>query len=138
MDDAKYELVANWLTKADRDLAAARKLASGQLPLRDISVYHCQQSVEKAIKGFFVFHDLRPERTHDLQMLVGQAIAIESKFASWMDAADKLTPYATAFLYPGAIMEPGPEEVAEALELSERFLRFVLSLLPEQAHPMKP
>ena len=38
--NAKLELVRNWLTKAQRDLAAARKLATGPEPYLDVAVYH--------------------------------------------------------------------------------------------------
>jgi len=49
MDEAKCELVRNWLRKAQRDLASARKLASGNDPLLDTAIYHCQQAGEKAV-----------------------------------------------------------------------------------------
>jgi HEPN domain-containing protein len=57
MDEAKRELVQNWLTKAQRDLAAARKFSTEPDPYLDTAIYHCQQAAEKAVKGFLVFHD---------------------------------------------------------------------------------
>ncbi len=41
-----------WLTKATRDLQAAEYLAMAEAPLLDIVVYHCQQAMEKALKGY--------------------------------------------------------------------------------------
>ncbi len=50
MDGAKRELVAARLTKAQHDLASARKLAEPPDSLLDTALYHCQQSAEKAVK----------------------------------------------------------------------------------------
>jgi HEPN domain-containing protein len=57
MDEAKRELVQSWLTKAQHDLAAARKLSDEPDSYLDTAIYHCQQAAEKVIKGFLVFHD---------------------------------------------------------------------------------
>jgi HEPN domain-containing protein len=54
MDDAKCELVREWLSIAQRDLVAARRLVTGNEPLWDTAVYHCQQAAEKAVKGYLV------------------------------------------------------------------------------------
>jgi HEPN domain-containing protein len=63
--NAKLELVRNWLLKAQRDLAAAHKLAAGVDPFLDIAVYHCQQAAEKAVRSSFDTHaDLRYNCTH--------------------------------------------------------------------------
>ncbi|RUT03818.1 hypothetical protein DSM106972_047320 [Dulcicalothrix desertica PCC 7102] len=44
MDKAKRTLVQFWLKKAQRDLAAAQKLAQ-ELP--DIAIYHCHRTSTK-------------------------------------------------------------------------------------------
>src|SRR6266705_739371 len=120
MDEAKRELVRAWLIKARNDLITARKI--GALPdgPLDTAIYHCQQSAEKAVKGFLAFHDHRLERSHDVERLVELAEAYEPGFASWEDAAIILTPYATAYRYPGesTALEPSRVEFDEALELA--------------------
>ena len=50
--DNKDELVQNWLVKAQHDLLAAKKLSIEPEIYADIAIYHCQQSAEKAVKGF--------------------------------------------------------------------------------------
>ena len=40
MDKATLELAGNWLLKAQRDLATARKLAAGPEPYLDTAIYH--------------------------------------------------------------------------------------------------
>lgn len=41
-----------WLTRAERDLQAARNELSVAVPRLEISAYHAQQAAEKALKGF--------------------------------------------------------------------------------------
>lgn len=57
MSKAKQELVQNWLTKAQQDLASARKLSRDPDPYLSGAIFFCQQAAEKAVKGFLVFHD---------------------------------------------------------------------------------
>jgi len=52
MPPEQVEEIRAWLIKAARDLEAARRLIETEEPLLDIVVYHCQQSIETAIKGF--------------------------------------------------------------------------------------
>jgi len=49
--DARTIEALAWLSKADQDLGAARMLLDGY---PDVSLFHCQQAVEKALKAFLV------------------------------------------------------------------------------------
>jgi len=135
MTEAKHRLVKSWLLKAQRDLAAARKLANDPDPYLDTAIYHCQQAAEKAIKAALVLYDQPFEKTHDIRSLILLAITFENKFSDWLDVGGLLTPYATEFRYPGESLEPSPEEFQHALKSSEDFCSFILSLLPSDAHP---
>ncbi len=138
MSDAKQELVRNWLLKASHDLAAARLLSEPENAILDVAIYHCQQAGEKALKGFLVFHDQRVDKTHDLKVLIQNAMVIEPRLAASRDAGKRLTPYATAFRYPDRIEGPLPEQVDEALTDATDICGQVLSLLPKEVHPETP
>lgn len=135
MDDATRELVQHWLMRAQHDLAAARKLAADPDPYLDTAIYHCQQAAEKVVKDFLVFHKQRFEKTHHIPLLISLAIPFASEFSAWMDEAERLTPYATAFRYPGEALAPDQAEFDLALEAADGLYTFVLSLLPEKVHP---
>jgi HEPN domain-containing protein len=139
MDDAKRELVTAWLIKARNDWTAARQIAGLPDGPLDAAIYHCQQSAEKAVEGFLAFHDHRLERSHGVERLVDLAATSETKFSSYEDAAITLTPYATAYRYPGqsATLDPTREEFNEALGLAGDILTFVCSLLPAEVRPDK-
>ena len=130
MVEATLELTRTWFVKARADLGAARKLAIGPEAYLDAAIYHCQQAAEKAIKGFLTFHGQRFEKVHNLPLLVTQAMTLEPTFSVWLDAVERLTPYATLFRYPGDVLEPEPGEFVQALTDAEQFYIFVLGLLP--------
>ena len=105
MDDAKRELVRAWLIKARNDLDTARQISGLPEGHLDNAIYHCQQAAEKAVKGYLAFRDHRLERTHDVDRLVALASGYERGFEALQDAAVTLTPYATAYRYPGETAE---------------------------------
>jgi len=137
MDEAKRDLVRAWLIKSRNDLDTARQISALPGGHLDAAIYHCQQATEKALKGFLAFHDHGLERTHDLKRLVHIAAADDRSFSQWTDAAIILTPYATAYRYPGesAVLEPSREEFDEALKLATSLVTFVGSLLPPEVRP---
>jgi HEPN domain-containing protein len=51
-----------WLTRSARDLIAAQQLTNSADPLYDAAVFHAQQAVEKALKGFLTAHGCRSRR----------------------------------------------------------------------------
>jgi len=130
--DAKRSLVRKWLTKARRDLLSAKRLSRGSEPYLDTAIYHCQQRVEKAIKGWLVYHDQSFEKTHDLRLLVTLASEIEPNFIEWFDVAEQVSPYATSYRYPGEVLEPTEEEFQQIFKASGRVYDFVCSLLPSE------
>ena len=129
------ERSADWMDQARGDLQHARSDVEGAF--YDWACFSAQQAAEKAVKGFLALHDHRPERSHDVERLVELAQAYEARFADWEEAAITLTPYATAYRYPGesATLEPSRAEFDEALELAAELLNFVLSLLPNEVRP---
>lgn len=130
--DAKHSLVRNWLMKARRDVLSARRLARGKEPYFDTAIYHCQQAAEKAIKGWLVYHDLSFEKTHDLRLLVTLAAEAEPKFADWFEVAEQVSPYATAYRYPGEVLEPDESEYQQAFKSTSGLYDFVCTLLPPE------
>ena len=135
MEENKRKLVLSWLKKALHDLAAARSLSEPDRAILDVAIYHCQQAAEKALKGYLVFWDVQPGKTHDIGLLLERAAEIEPGFGSWEDAANRLTPYATFFRYPREIDEPDREQIEEALDDAPTIVNQVLALLRDEVHP---
>jgi len=123
------------LIKAQHDLATVGKLAQNPDPLLDTAIYHCQQAAEKAVKGFLAYHDQTVVKTHDVRFLVNQSLAFEPGFEEWLEAAECVTPYATAYRYPDEVLEPEEREFKTARDAAAGLVAFVLRVLPEQVHP---
>ena len=137
MDEADLELVKDWLTRAHQDLRAALILAAAEDAPLDVAIYHCQQAGEKAVKAYLQSRDEPFAKTHNLRMLVIQAATLEKGFEALEQPADILTPYVSAFRYPGGADEPMPtrEEFDEALKHAQTIYDFVLKQLPPNARP---
>lgn len=137
MDEATRTAVQAWLFKAKRDLASARRLAAKRSSLLDTAVYHCQQAAEKAVKGFLISQGNTFPKTHDIEVLARLAAGYTPAYGSLYDAADRLTQYATAYRYPGLLLEPTRGEYEQALQDAENFVSTTLALLPRAAHPVR-
>jgi HEPN domain-containing protein len=130
MDDPKLHEIRQWMIKADHDLKSADRLLSGEEPIYDSAVYHCQQAAEKALKAFLTFKESPFQKVHVLSSLVALCCLLDSSFRQLEDGADLLTPYATAFRYPGDVLEPDPADADEALQLARKVVEFVKEKIP--------
>lgn len=64
------EVIKDWFEKADHDFSSA-KLIYLHLPgYFDTITFHCQQSVEKYLKGLLTYYQIEFIRTHDLVYLL--------------------------------------------------------------------
>lgn len=130
MDCEQRHEVQQWLLKSQRDLEAARRLFSGEDPLLDIVVYHCQQSAEKALKAYLCYRDAIINKTHNLNILLEYCQSLGMNINELWICAETLTPYATEFRYPGDLLEPEKEDAEEAIEMAIQVYSFVLQNLP--------
>lgn len=134
MDEAKVHEIRQWLFKARHDLRSARRLFTDEPPILDTAAYHCQQAAEKALKAFLVLHDIQFSKIHLLLPLVEQCVDLDPTFAELREAAETLTPFATAFRYPGDVLEPEPSDVVEGMRLAEMVLEFIQARVPDEVN----
>lgn len=124
-----------WFSKAMNDLRGAEVDLAADPPLLGDAVFHCQQAVEKALKGFLAWHDQPFRKTHDLAEIAQQCIEIDPALNPLGRRAARLTVYAWIFRYPGEPEEPTQQEADEALALAKEVYMRVLDLLPEEVRP---
>lgn len=130
MSPDKLAEVRGWFVKAREDLRGAEIDLCADPPLAGDSLFHCQQAVEKALKGFLTFHDRPFRKTHDLDELASQCESLDPSLAELLDQARDLTPFAWRFRYPGDEEPPPIAEIAEALELARSVVDAMLEKLP--------
>jgi HEPN domain-containing protein len=137
MDDAAAKLTREWLTKAWHDLQNARIVSAAVDAPLDTAIYHCQQAAEKSVKGWLTASQTAFEKTHDVRRLMKLAAGVLPGFSQFSGAAEVLTPYVSAFRYPGLTADPMPTraEFDAALQHAQAIYDFVLNLLPKEAKP---
>ena len=102
MSDNK--LVQEWLKYSQNDLISAKHLFDDLYPKQtEIACYLSQQCAEKALKGYLIFKDIEPPRTHNLVELCQLCIKQDNAFSGILDACADLTPYGVAVRYPNEL-----------------------------------
>jgi len=124
-----------WLARAAEDLRAAKHAFSADPPLFSDIVFHCQQAVEKAFKGFLTFHQVPFRKTHSLEEISEQCLELDTSLKAIVDRAVPLTEYAWRFRYPDDLETPSPEETKEAFAIARDAYEAVLPRLPREARP---
>jgi HEPN domain-containing protein len=89
--DARAEEAAAWLRRAREDLRAAEVDLAAEPPLLADAAFHCQQAVEKALKGLLARHDHVFPRTHDLAQLARACLEHEPTLEDLLRRAAPLT-----------------------------------------------
>jgi HEPN domain-containing protein len=131
-----WSKVLEWLWVADRDERAVRLCLAADPPLLDVAAYHCQQAMEKLLKGFLVRSNTDFGKTHDLDEL-GQAVLAQYPAAvALVTPARAWSSWAIVYRYPdetGPVPEPSAEELAQALDLISGLAEMLRSLGPPPA-----
>ena len=123
------QLAAEWVTKANADLATAkRELVVTTNANYDAVCFHAQQCVEKLMKAVLAENSVGFTKTHDLIYLEG---LVRSAAPSWTcDRNDLLmiAPAAVDYRYPG--LAAGKHDAQGAVEAAERLGATLAPLLP--------
>ena len=116
-----------WLDKAQEDFLVVQQLMLSEIPIKAAIAYHCQQSAEKFLKAFMVFHKLEVPRTHNIEYLLEQCGKIDQAF-SFIDPGS-LTDYGVEVRYPGDFLEPSLKELESLISVVKNIRDLVLMSL---------
>ena len=118
-----------WLTQAEDEIQDARTLRDAERFY--LSLFLCQQSAEKALKGFLYLHGENPVFQHSVAELLKIAKAIDPDF-NVLKAVKRLDDYYIPTRYPNGL--PGdvpsryytdPDEADRALGWSQEIITLV-------------
>jgi len=135
MHAEKVAEVRAWLQKAANDLRGANIDLEASPPLIEDALFHCQQAVEKAMKGFLAAHDRIFRKTHDLDELAMACESIDPSLSEILDRARDLTVFAWLFRYPGETEVPSAAEAKENLATASQAYDAIRLRLPQEMHP---
>jgi HEPN domain-containing protein len=72
--------VKEWFIIADDDFDSAKILNESDRKHMEVICYLCAQASEKYLKGYLVYNDIIPQKTHNLVLLTDKCIEIDSVF----------------------------------------------------------
>jgi len=99
------EIILEWFRLGDMDLAVAHNCSTTMHPKPlEIICFHCQQAVEKYLKGYLTFQSGEaPPKTHNLVELCTLCQEYDEAFGTLKVGCSKLTMYAVQTRYPDGI-----------------------------------
>lgn len=102
--------------------------------------FDCQQSVEKALKGFMVSRNIKFEWTHDIGTLIKTLEDNNIEVPDNIKRSASLSVYAVRTRYPGEEEPITKEEFQEALSTADTVFEWVKNQLEavEPPEPMSP
>lgn len=122
-----------WFAKADDDIRIAVLALAADPPMLDPAAFHCQQAVEKIIKGLLVAACIVSPRSHDLETLAGTAAPAYPELVGQMRSFAHLSEWLTASRYPdlGGGLGEDFGGVTDALTAVKDFRGRVAALVPK-------
>lgn len=128
---SEFELVKEWFRFAANDLIVARHCYQDLHPKQtEIACYHCQQCVEKALKGFLIFKDIEPPKIHILPQLCQMCMELDTSFSTMLDKCNYLTQFGSAMRYPQEL-SPDDSITTSAIAKANDVFVFCASKIPE-------
>jgi HEPN domain-containing protein len=129
--DKQTEL-QQWIEIADKDFALAEYASKNMWPVPVEQIcFHCQQTAEKYLKWFLVWHDIDPPKIHNLVELGKLCEKITPEFAGLYTQYVYLNTYGVQQRYPSE-MRIEKQDMDRALEYAKMVREFVRTRCPEQ------
>jgi len=99
----KEKIIKLWLLKAESDLRTAQIFIKDENPPTDSICFHAQQAVEKLLKAYLTYLDIKAPKTHDIATLLELCLSVDEKFKELdQEKLEELTFYAVEIRYPDA------------------------------------
>lgn len=117
-----------WFQFANSDFEAAKYLQSMRPVPLEIICYHCQQSIEKYLKGFIAYNGGEIQKTHDLITLNKICTRYNEKFTEITGDCINLTDYGIQTRYPFEL-EINEEDMNSAIQSAARIQKFVMRFI---------
>jgi len=90
----------SWFAYAENDLRSAKHLTTLHPQPIELICYLSQQCFEKYLKGYLVYQNIAPPKTHDLVHLCTMCMEFSHAFEQLFDMCELLSDYAVQPKYP--------------------------------------
>ena len=115
----------DWFEKAARDLRRVEVLLAAD----DVegAGFHLQQAAEKYLKGYLLGKGWHLRRTHDLEILLNEAMTRDDRFQNYVDVCIAVREFYVEERYPFiASPHPARYELEEALKAIREMITIIL------------
>ncbi len=130
----------DWLYYAAIDLQCAKILVDDRHCYNQVA-FHCQQCLEKAMKGYLLWKRHRLYDGHNLPFLCKQAMQDDANFKKWLLATTTINHYYIEARYPADfLLQLDEDTAADLIITTSDMLMFVNSLVKfdfASYHPKK-
>jgi uncharacterized protein len=129
---ARWEAVHRWVEVADLDRNTAEACIAAP-SLRPSVAFHCQQALEKLLKGFLTLAGKRGGNTHALDRLGAAASKSFPELEELVAAAKNWGDWAAVYRYPSDEAPPVPDEneLRRALDVIDQLAARLRATNPE-------
>ncbi|MDO5560412.1 MAG: HEPN domain-containing protein [Oscillospiraceae bacterium] len=115
----------DWLFHANLDYLAAKNLLQDTRCFNSVA-FHCQQCIEKALKGYLLFKKHRLYDGHNLTWLCKQASQCDEHFEQWVSKSSTLNRFYIETRYPADIpLDIETDTINSLLESTTQMLEFI-------------
>ena len=123
------KILKEWMEFAEMDFLTAKHLCGHMYPKPfEIICYHCQQAIEKLLKGVLISKDVTIKKTHDLGLLAEMLQEYTEADEKYLEMCDDLTQYGVKIRYPQELFIE-EYHVKKALEETQELYDWLLTLL---------
>jgi len=127
---------SDWYAQGDMDIHAAEILLAQDGPLPVIA-FHIQQAIEKYLKGWLLSTGWTLRRTHEVEVLVQEAIARDANFAPFLAPCQRITEYYIETRYPiGVHTLLDPKTITADLNTARDLMALIRHKLTLPASPV--
>ena len=132
----------DWLDKANEDILAAKYLKDYE-ECHNGAAFHCQQTIEKALKAYILLKSNILEDGHNLSWLCKRAMKYDGEFGKWLDESAMLNHFYIETRYPADIpLELNTPEISRYYGTALEMYRFICKEVDEAewdgtGHPLQ-
>ena len=126
MNVDKKNKIKEWMSFASEDLYAAEHFfKTMEFPVYRLVGFNAQQSAEKYLKAYQIFHDIKIIKTHDLDILIGSLKEFDSEIDKFGNASMILTGFAIKFKYPDDFVDIKREDAEKSIEIASQIQKYI-------------
>ena len=125
---AMNPLTLEKIQKAEDDWAMLTLALQSPRPLRDPICFHAQQCIEKYLKAWLQEANIRPPRTHELNVLLHLIVPTHPEWRAWRTDFAKFKPHAVDARYETFMTEADAEHAVRICTEVRTAIRAVLQL----------